>query len=96
MIEERIRHYFNQLTVGCGDSSCPNQNCASSPNFAHRGIDNNGAAALAIRLLGESEPMCFRRNNDNNSPDQNQTASKETSVGCFLPPFSFFFSHDYH
>uniref|UniRef100_A0A158QCF5 HECT-type E3 ubiquitin transferase n=1 Tax=Hymenolepis diminuta TaxID=6216 RepID=A0A158QCF5_HYMDI len=76
VIEERIRHYFNQLTVGCGDSTCPNQNCASSPNFAHRGIDNNRAAALALRLLGDSEPMCFRHSN---SSDQNRTSTREST-----------------
>ncbi|VDN96930.1 unnamed protein product [Rodentolepis nana] len=73
-IEERIRHYFNQLTVGCGDSTCPNQNCASSPYFAHRGIDNNRAAALSLRLLGDSEPMCFRYSNSSN---QNYTSAQE-------------------
>ncbi|VDK23407.1 unnamed protein product, partial [Taenia asiatica] len=59
VIQERTRYYFNQLTVGCGDAACTNQNCASSPNFAHRGLDNNHAAALALRLLRDSEPMCF-------------------------------------
>lgn len=73
-IEERIRHYFNQLTVGCGDSTCPNQNCASSPHFAHRGIDNNRAAALSLRLLRDSEPMCFRYSNSSN---QNCTSGQE-------------------
>ncbi|KAL5967775.1 Ubiquitin-protein ligase E3A, partial [Taenia solium] len=59
VIQERTRYYFNQLTVGCGDAACTNQNCASSPNFAHPGLDNNHAAALALRLLRDSEPMCF-------------------------------------
>ncbi|KAL5109862.1 Ubiquitin-protein ligase E3A [Taenia crassiceps] len=59
VIQERTRYYFNQLTVGCGDAACTNQNCASSPNFAHRGLDDNHAAALALRLLRDSEPMCF-------------------------------------
>ncbi|KAM7538227.1 hypothetical protein Aperf_G00000065623 [Anoplocephala perfoliata] len=74
VIEERIRYYFNQLTVGCGDSTCPNENCASSPHFAHRGLDSNHAAALALRLLRDSEPMCF-----DHSSASDQDSSKKSS-----------------
>ncbi|VDD80005.1 unnamed protein product [Mesocestoides corti] len=75
VIQERIRYYFNQLTIGCGDAACTNQNCASSANFAHPGIDSNRAAALALRLLRDSEPMCFSQSASSTDPAQPQKAS---------------------
>lgn len=88
VIQERIRHYFNQLTVGCGDAACTNQNCASSSNFAHRGLDNNHAAALALRLLRDSEPMCFAHSPasmDSTEHRKNSTPKSNHIDSCHQP-----------
>lgn len=51
-----IERYFHQLTIGCGQSHCPNKNCASNDEF--EALTPNQAAARAIKLFSEDADIC--------------------------------------
>ncbi|XP_076159673.1 ubiquitin-protein ligase E3A-like isoform X2 [Alosa pseudoharengus] len=51
-----IERYYHQLTEGCGNESCSNDCCASSPSF-HR-MDNNAAAVKALELYKVNSKLC--------------------------------------
>ena len=50
--ETLIRRCFIQLTEGCGDSECTNQNCATGSG---QSMDQNQAAAKALTLVHKSD-----------------------------------------
>lgn len=51
-----IEKYFYQLSDGCGNPNCTNQNCASSGEL--ESLTPNQAAARAIQLFSEEAPLC--------------------------------------
>lgn len=51
-----IQRYFQQLTVGCGNSSCTNESCASHSDF--QPLDKNTAAAKALELFKVNAKLC--------------------------------------
>lgn len=54
--KQLIERYFYQLTEGCGNSDCDNQNCASSGKV--RNLTPNQAAAQAIQLFSQEARLC--------------------------------------
>lgn len=54
--KQRIESYFYQLTIGCGNSDCRNENCAS--NIHTETFTPNQAAARAIKLFSEDAKFC--------------------------------------
>lgn len=59
--KERIQQYYTQLTEGCGNDSCTNENCASSSSFKFKDIDRNKLAVEAISLSKAKAELCERR-----------------------------------
>lgn len=53
-----IKLYFNQITKGCGQEDCENEQCASSKRFKHDQISNDEAAAKAVRLFKNHSKLC--------------------------------------
>lgn len=53
--EVLIRHYFKQLTVGCGQTTCTNLQCVSGGRVP---LCNDDAAAMALRLLIDKAEIC--------------------------------------
>ncbi|XP_066585682.1 ubiquitin-protein ligase E3A [Prorops nasuta] len=51
-----IELYFYQLTKGCGNPQCDNQNCASSGKITN--LTPNQAAAQAIQLFSQEARLC--------------------------------------
>ncbi|KAK0162893.1 hypothetical protein PV327_006626 [Microctonus hyperodae] len=51
-----IERYFYQLTDGCGNPQCDNQNCASSGKVTN--LTPNQAAAQAIQLFSQEARLC--------------------------------------
>ncbi|XP_076249446.1 ubiquitin protein ligase E3A isoform X2 [Calliopsis andreniformis] len=51
-----IERYFYQLTDGCGNPDCDNQNCASSGKVMN--LTPNQAAAQAIQLFSQEARLC--------------------------------------
>ncbi|XP_048511578.1 ubiquitin-protein ligase E3A isoform X2 [Athalia rosae] len=51
-----IERYFYQLTDGCGNPECDNQNCASSGKVTN--LTPNQAAAQAIQLFSQEARLC--------------------------------------
>ncbi|OAD52622.1 Ubiquitin-protein ligase E3A [Eufriesea mexicana] len=51
-----IERYFYQLTDGCGNPDCDNQNCASSGKVTN--LTPNQAAAQAIQLFSQEARLC--------------------------------------
>ncbi|XP_063068463.1 ubiquitin-protein ligase E3A-like isoform X2 [Engraulis encrasicolus] len=51
-----IERYYHQLTEGCGNDSCSNDCCASSPAFQR--LDNNAAAVKALELYKVNAKLC--------------------------------------
>ncbi|XP_076628971.1 ubiquitin protein ligase E3A isoform X1 [Colletes latitarsis] len=51
-----IERYFYQLTDGCGNPNCDNQNCASSGKVTN--LTPNQAAAQAIQLFSQEARLC--------------------------------------
>uniref|UniRef100_A0A4W3ICI0 Ubiquitin-protein ligase E3A n=1 Tax=Callorhinchus milii TaxID=7868 RepID=A0A4W3ICI0_CALMI len=51
-----IESYYRQLTKGCGNEFCANENCASCPTFKQ--LDNNRAAARALELYRARAEFC--------------------------------------
>lgn len=51
-----IERYFYQLTEGCGNPQCSNQNCASSGKITN--LTPNQAAAQAIQLFSQEARLC--------------------------------------
>lgn len=51
-----IERYFYQLTEGCGNPHCGNQNCASSGKITN--LTPNQAAAQAIQLFSQEARLC--------------------------------------
>ncbi|XP_072352821.1 ubiquitin-protein ligase E3A-like isoform X1 [Scyliorhinus torazame] len=55
--KELIESYYCQLTQGCGNELCVNENCASCPGFKQ--LDNNRAAARALELYRTRAELCM-------------------------------------
>ncbi|KAI5703179.1 hypothetical protein M8J75_008679 [Diaphorina citri] len=55
-VKERIEKYFYQLTDGCGNEDCKNENCASSGKLA--ALSPNEAAGMALKLWKASAQLC--------------------------------------
>lgn len=51
-----IERYYFQLTDGCGNQSCKNENCASCQKAPK--LDADQAAARAIKLFQERAKLC--------------------------------------
>uniref|UniRef100_A0A8C7YPX8 Ubiquitin-protein ligase E3A n=1 Tax=Oryzias sinensis TaxID=183150 RepID=A0A8C7YPX8_9TELE len=51
-----IERYFQQLTEGCGNTSCTNEFCASFQGF--QPLDKNAAAAKALDLFKANAKLC--------------------------------------
>lgn len=58
---ELITQYYHQLTEGCGNAACSNENCASSSTFRFKEIDKNNLAVEAIELSKAKATLCERR-----------------------------------
>ncbi|XP_053995543.1 ubiquitin-protein ligase E3A isoform X1 [Hylaeus anthracinus] len=54
--KQLIERYFYQLTDGCGNPDCDNQNCASSGKVTN--LTPNQAAAQAIQLFSQEARLC--------------------------------------
>ncbi|XP_061420057.1 ubiquitin-protein ligase E3A isoform X1 [Lethenteron reissneri] len=55
-VKQMIERYYHQLTEGCGNTSCSNEFCASSPAF--KPLDNNSAAIRAVELCRNKAKLC--------------------------------------
>ena len=53
-----IKLYFNQITKGCGQEDCENEQCASSKRFKYDQISNDEAAAKAVHLFKNHSKLC--------------------------------------
>ena len=53
-----IKLYFNQITKGCGQEDCENEQCASSKHFKYDQISNDEAAAKAVHLFKSHSKLC--------------------------------------
>ena len=60
-----IKLYFNQITKGCGQEDCDNEQCASSKRFKYDHISNDEAAAKAVTLFKNNSKLCVS-NGENN------------------------------
>ncbi|XP_015119706.1 ubiquitin-protein ligase E3A [Diachasma alloeum] len=79
-----IERYFYQLTDGCGNPQCDNQNCASSGKVTN--LTPNQAAAQAIQLFSQEARLC-----DGTQPSKVPRTSLESgpaSLAKSLPPKS--------
>ncbi|XP_062898200.1 ubiquitin-protein ligase E3A-like [Mobula hypostoma] len=54
--KQLIENYYFQLTKGCGNEFCANENCASCSGFEQ--LDNNQAAARALELYQTRAELC--------------------------------------
>lgn len=54
--KQLIERYFYQLTIGCANLQCTNENCASNVHFEV--LTPNQAAARAIKLFSEEAEFC--------------------------------------
>jgi ubiquitin-protein ligase E3 A len=59
--KELISQYYSQLTEGCGNEACSNQNCASSQQFIFKDTDRNILAVKALNLCKVKAELCERR-----------------------------------
>lgn len=50
--------YYNQITKGCGQQDCENDQCASSKRFKHDQISSDEAAAKAVHLFKNHSKLC--------------------------------------
>lgn len=73
-----IERYFYQLSSGCGNSHCTNNNCASNGQFET--LTPNQAAARAIQLFSEDAKFCDYGGNANKAA--RITAADQTDSGC--------------
>lgn len=55
-VKQLIERYFYQLSIGCGNTHCTNENCASFVQF--KVLTPNEAAARAIELFSENSKFC--------------------------------------
>lgn len=67
--------YFNQITKGCGQEDCENDQCASSKRFKHDQISNDEAAAKAVHLFQSHSKLCMT-----NELESNHKVSKSPIV----------------
>lgn len=72
--ETLIKKYFQQLTSGCGRSSCKNKECVSGGRTA---LPCDEAAAVALRLLLEKSQICSDQMDI-------QTSNQQTVASCVL------------
>uniref|UniRef100_A0A0B6ZJY5 HECT-type E3 ubiquitin transferase n=1 Tax=Arion vulgaris TaxID=1028688 RepID=A0A0B6ZJY5_9EUPU len=56
-----ISQYYSQLTEGCGNDACSNENCASSHQFRFKDSDKNTLAVQALSLCKIKAKLCERR-----------------------------------
>jgi len=54
-----IKLYFDQITKGCGQEDCENDQCASSKRFKRDQISSDEAAARAISLFKNHSKLCI-------------------------------------
>ncbi|XP_059165632.1 ubiquitin-protein ligase E3A-like isoform X2 [Physella acuta] len=87
---ELITQYYHQLTEGCGNAACSNENCASSSTFRFKEIDKNNLAVEAIELSKAKATLCERRpgkiprlpsESDNSSSATTLTMTRGEPVG---------------
>lgn len=71
--KQLIERYFYQLTVGCGNSQCRNENCASNSQI--EALTPNQAAARAIKLFTGDVNFCSFISQKSTSGNSNQTES---------------------
>lgn len=78
--KQLIESYFYQLTIGCGNSHCRNENCAS--NIQVEALTPNQAAARAIKLFTEDAKFCNSISSKSTSSisKQKETNSKPSDV----------------
>lgn len=53
-----IERYYYQLTDGCGDSDCSNENCASCSKFIYKNCTRNQLAVHALQLFKQKALLC--------------------------------------
>ncbi|XP_045203681.2 ubiquitin-protein ligase E3A-like isoform X2 [Mercenaria mercenaria] len=61
--KQLIEAYYFQLTDGCGNHSCTNKICASSPSFNLRDKDRNALALKSIELFKKKAQLCENQRN---------------------------------
>ena len=67
--------YFNQITKGCGQEDCENDQCASSKRFKYDQISSDEAAAKAVHLFKNHSKLC-----EPNELESNHKVSKPSVV----------------
>lgn len=53
-----IERYYYQLTDGCGDNDCRNENCASCNAFVYKNLSRNELAVHALHLVKQKARLC--------------------------------------
>ncbi|XP_014790908.1 ubiquitin-protein ligase E3A [Octopus bimaculoides] len=53
-----IERYYYQLTDGCGDNDCRNENCASCNAFVYKNCSRNQLAVHALHLFKQKARLC--------------------------------------
>lgn len=91
-VKELIERYYYQLTNGCGNPNCNNENCASNAN--RQKLNTDQAAALALELVMRKARLCYaepvRRKSKYSPPSQssNSFVDKVSSSSVSFPGIS--------
>lgn len=77
--------YFNQITKGCGQEDCENEQCASSKRFKHDQISNDEAAAKAVALFKNHSKLCVANEFESNHKVAKPSVVEKQDVENDLP-----------
>ncbi|XP_045036552.1 ubiquitin-protein ligase E3A isoform X2 [Daphnia magna] len=95
-----IKRYYFQLTEGCGDPNCNNENCASSKKI--QALSPNQAAAQALDLFARKGRLCVGTNKNElpntlfpeiTSASSSALTDQQLLKGLWVPPTSNVPSH---
>ena len=79
-----IKLYFNQITKGCGQQDCENEQCASSKRFKYDQISNDEAAAKAVHLFKNHSKLCVP-NEENHRVVKPPVGESQEDVAYSIP-----------
>lgn len=74
-----IKLYYDQITKGCGQRDCENDQCASSKRFKYDQISIDEAAAKAIHLFKRQSKLCVP-NEEHNHKVTNPPVEKQSDI----------------
>jgi len=74
-----IGRYHHQLTQGCGNTNCVNQNCATGNPSTQLGA--NEAAVVAIRLMRTRAPLCEQSTVDRTITIEDMEVDSSLNIG---------------